>query len=236
MSRSAGLRPAAATTWGVERRGETGGPPAKAPGRPAARTGSDRSQRTAAAERHRRRREETAVRAARRTSCGSWPRSWTSTTCARDTVPADDYPPDSIQRLPSREPRRDPRRPGRSTPTPVRRTAARTAAPSARGRPRRGGGVWRSSKRPVSLWRAFTTRASPYGVRKAACRPVPRVAGLFRHFWRHAVAHARRSQGIAGLVPTPAGVRSGSASILGVRSGSPSTLVTRSLASEQTQT
>jgi hypothetical protein len=51
------------------------------------------------------------------------------------------------------------------------------------------------------LWRTVTTRASPYGVRKAACRPVPRVAGLFRHFWRHAVAHARRRRPTAGAVP-----------------------------------
>ena len=188
MSRSAGLRPAAATTWGVERRGETGGPPAKAPGRPAARTGSDRSQRTAAAERHRRRREETAVRAARRTSCGSWPRSWTSTTCARDTVPADDYPPDSIQRLPSREPRRDPRRPGRSTPTPVRRTAARTAAPSARARPRRGGGVRRSSQ-----------YRSHCGAR------LRRAQALTESVRRHAVRFPEWPDysGISGVMPSP---------------------------------
>ena len=42
------------------------------------------------------------------------------------------------------------------------------------------------------IWRRVTTRASPYGVRKAACRPVPRIAGLFRRFWRHAVACERQ--------------------------------------------
>lgn len=65
-------------------------------------------------------------------------------------------------------------------------------------------------KRSRPFCRTLTTHASPYGVRKAACRPVPRIAGLFRRFWRHAVACERRRSQTAGLVPVgDARIRSG---------------------------
>ena len=69
-----------------------------------------------------------------------------------------------------------------STPTPAPRTAARTAARSARVRPRRGDGETAFMNEVVAILRRLTTHASPYGVRKAACRPVPRNCRIIPAF------------------------------------------------------